>query len=96
MSRYEVDSAQVAQASAAASASVAAIRAEVSALLRHLTDLQAGWRGTAATAFGGVLADWSATQAQVEASLDGITAALGAAATHYADAEQQASRLFLR
>lgn len=96
MTRYEVDSAQVAQASAAAGRSVAAIRGEVAALLRHLTDLQAGWRGTAATAFGAVAGDWAATQRQVEASLDQITTALGAAAQHYADAEQQASRLFLR
>ncbi|WP_225755151.1 WXG100 family type VII secretion target [Actinotalea sp. Marseille-Q4924] len=94
--RYEVDSDQVAQASAAAGRSVVAVRAEVAALLRHLTDLQAGWRGGAATAFGGVLAEWSATQQRVEASLDQITAALGAAATTYAEAEQNASRLFVR
>jgi hypothetical protein len=43
-----------------------------------------------------VLADWSATQKRVEASLDQITAALSRAAQHYADAEQMASRLFLR
>ncbi len=94
--RYEVDSAQVARASAAAGASVAAIRAEVAALVRHLTDLQSGWHGAAATAFAGVVADWTATQRTVEASLDAITAALGTAAQHYADAEDQASRLFLR
>lgn len=94
--RYEVDSAQVAQAGAAAGNSVAVIRSEVAAMLRHLTDLQAGWRGGAATAFAGLLTDWSATQRQVEANLDRITAALSAAAQHYQDAEQQASRLFLR
>ena len=94
--RYEVDSAQVAQAGAAAGASVATIRAEVAALLRHLTDLQAGWHGSAATAFAGLLADWTATQATVEASLDEIQAALGVAAEHYAAAEEQAHRLFLR
>lgn len=96
MSRYEVDSAQVAQASAAANASVALIRTEVGALMRHLSELQAGWRGGAASAFGAVLTDWAATQHRVEASLDQITAHLGAAAQHYADAEQQAARLFLR
>lgn len=37
--RYEVDSTQVAQASAAAGTSVGVIRAEVAALMRHLTDL---------------------------------------------------------
>lgn len=94
--RYEVDSAQVAQASTAAGSSVAVIRSEVAALMRHLTDLQAGWRGGAATAFAGLLTDWTATQRQVEANLDRITAALGTAAQHYQDAEQQASRLFLR
>ena len=48
MSRYEVDSARVAQASAAVHGSVTAIRAEVGAMMRHLTDLQASWRGGAA------------------------------------------------
>ena len=96
MTRYEVDSAQVAQASGAAGRSVAAIRTEVTALMRHLTDLQSVWRGGAASAFGGVVADWSATQQRVEGSLDQITHALAAAAQTYAEAEQQASRLFLR
>ncbi|MCB2177276.1 MAG: WXG100 family type VII secretion target [Actinomycetales bacterium] len=94
--RYEVDSDLVARASSAAGASVSAIRSEVNALLRHLTDLQAGWRGGAASAFGTVLADWTATQQRVEASLDQITAALGAAAQQYDAAEQQATRLFMR
>ena len=94
--RYEVDSEQVAHASSAAAASVTAIRTEVGALLRHLTDLQAGWRGGAATAFAGVLGDWTATQRRVEESLDQITAALAAAAQQYDAAEQQATRLFWR
>ncbi len=94
--RYEVDSDLVARASSAAGASVSAIRSEVNALLRHLTDLQAGWRGGAASAFGTVLADWTVTQQRVEASLDQITAALGAAAQQYDAAEQQATRLFMR
>ena len=96
MSRYEVDSAQVAQASAAAGTSVSAIRSEVGALMRHLTELQSSWRGGAASAFGTVVADWSATQQRVETSLDQITHALASAAQTYADAEQQASRLFVR
>jgi len=94
VSRYEVDAAQVAQASAAASASMAAIRTEVGALMRHLTQLQATWRGSAATAFTGVVSDWAATQQRVETSLDQIASALGHAAQHYAEAEQQAARLF--
>ncbi|WP_372593653.1 WXG100 family type VII secretion target [Actinotalea sp.] len=94
--RYEVDSAQVAQAATAAGTSVATIRGEVAALLRHLTQLQESWRGGAAQAFGGVLGEWSATQRQVEASLDRITQALSAAAQQYDAAEQQAARLFHR
>ncbi len=94
--RYEVDSAQVAQAGAAAGASVSAIRAEVAALMRHLTQLQESWRGGAAQAFGGVVTEWSATQRHVEASLDRITQALSAAAQQYDEAEQQAVRLFQR
>ena len=96
MSRYEVDSAQVAQAAAGVQARTAAVRAEVSALQRQLTELQASWRGTAATAFTGVMTEWSATQARVEQALDHITTALQAAAQTYAEAESQASRLFLR
>ena len=94
--RYEVDSAQVAQASAAAGTSVSVIRAEVAALMRHLTELQAGWRGGAASAFGGVGPEWGLPQQRVAARLAQITAALGAAAQHYADAEAAATRLFLR
>jgi len=96
MSRFEVDSAQVAQAGTAVRGSTAAIRTEVAAMMRHLVELQASWRGGAATAFGDVLADWSATQARVELSLDQITAALDAAATSYAEAELHATRLFGR
>lgn len=94
MSRYEVDSALVAQAGGAAAASVTAIRTEVGALLRHLTDLQGAWRGAAAAAFADVVTDWSATQQQVEDGLDRIQQALAGAARTYADAEAQASRLF--
>ncbi|MCC2307296.1 WXG100 family type VII secretion target [Cellulomonas chengniuliangii] len=96
MSRYEVDSAQVGQAAAAVQARTAAVRSEVGAMQRQLADLQNAWRGGAATAFAGVMTEWGATQVRVEQALDSITAALHAAARTYADAEDQASRLFLR
>ncbi|GII97659.1 WXG100 family type VII secretion target [Sediminihabitans luteus] len=94
MTSYEVDSARVAQASGAVSGSVTAMRGEVQAMMRHLHDLQSVWRGSAATAFGGLMAQWQATQVQVESVLDDITAALGSAARTYEDAEAQAARLF--
>lgn len=91
---YEVDSAQVAQAAASARASGAAVHAEVEAMLRHLLDLQGTWRGAAAATFEGVLAQWRATQVQVEAALDQISLALDGAARQYAEAETAATRLF--
>jgi len=94
VTRYEVDSAQVAQAAASVQTRAATIRAEVAAMHRQLATLQETWRGTAATAFGGVLADWSSTEARLEQSLDQISTAMHAAARAYADAETQASRLF--
>ena len=92
--RYEVDSERVAQASAAVQGSVGAIRGEVGTMMRHLQDLQSSWHGSAATSFAGVMGQWQATQTQVEAALDAVTAALASAARTYADAEAQASRLF--
>lgn len=95
MTRYEVDSAQVAQGAADVQARAATIRAEVAAMHRQLAALQDTWRGAAATAFAGVLADWSETEAQLGRSLEQISTAMHAAAQAYADAEAQASRLFV-
>ena len=67
---------------------------EVTAMMRHLQDLQASWHGAAAGAFAGVLGQWQSAQAQVEQALDSIQGALAAAAQTYADAEAQATRLF--
>lgn len=94
MSRFEVDSAQVQAASAKVAASTTAIRSEVAAMMRHLTELQGTWQGSAAQAFSGVMTDWSRTQRRVEESLDQVTRALQNAAKSYAEAEQHAARLF--
>ncbi|BDZ42652.1 ESAT-6-like protein [Paraoerskovia sediminicola] len=94
MSTFEVDSARVAQAGTAVNGSVTVIRSEVAAMMRHLQDLQTVWRGSASTAFTGLMAQWQATQVQVEASLDDITAALGNAAQTYEEAETANARMF--
>lgn len=94
MTRFEVDSAHVAQAAGAARACGGAIHTEVASMVRHLTELQGTWRGGAAASFEAVLAEWRATQAQVESALDHLTQALDAAARHYSDAELTATRLF--
>jgi len=94
MSRYEVDSAQLSGAGAAVQASATRIRAEVDGMLRQLVDLQASWRGPAATAFQQVVADWRATQERVHQGLDEIRQALAVAGRQYAEAEDGAARMF--
>ncbi|WP_084079071.1 WXG100 family type VII secretion target [Demequina sp. NBRC 110057] len=94
MTRFNVDSAQVADASARAAASGETIRTEVATMVSQLTALEGSWQGGAATAFAGVLDQWHAAQAQVEQALDALSTALAHAATTYEDAEQQATRMF--
>lgn len=96
MSRFEVDSARVAQASAAVTTSVGAISTEVDRMMRNLVDLQSSWRGQAATQFQGVVTDWRATQERVKQSLEDISVALNAAGQQYADVEQANTRMFTR
>jgi early secretory antigenic target protein ESAT-6 len=96
VSRFEVDSAQVAQASAAVQGSIGTIGAEVDRMMRLLLDLQGSWRGQASVSFQGVVGDWRATQERVRASLEDINRALAAAAQSYADVEADAVRLFSR
>lgn len=95
MSRYEVDSGEVARAATLARSSAAAIRSEVTAMMGHLGQLQSSWSGQASAGFMRLADDWRSTQLLVEESLEQIGAALDAAATSYADAEDQARRLFM-
>jgi WXG100 family type VII secretion target len=94
MSRYEVDAAQVAAASARVRASAHQIGVEVDGMMRHLLDLQNSWKGVAATSFQHVVTDWRATQDRVRTSLDEIQQALSAAGAHYDQAEETATRMF--
>lgn len=96
MSRYEVDSVQVAQASAAVQASAGQIAGEVDRMMRHLIDLQAGWKGQAATSFQQVVNDWRVTQERVRACLEEIQRALAVAGRQYGEAEDAALRMFAR
>lgn len=96
MTQYHVDAAQVAGASALAARSAQTIRGEVAGMLGQLQALEGSWQGGAATAFAGIVAQWHATQMQVEAALDEITLALGHAAEQYQTAEDTATRMFAR
>ncbi len=94
MTRFEVDSAQVAQAATAAQASAQQIGTEVDRMMRHLLDLQSSWKGQASASFQHVVADWRATQDRVRLSLEEIQRALAVAGQQYAQAEEAAARMF--
>lgn len=96
MARFEVDSAEIARASGNARTSGAVIRNEVAAMMGHLSSLQDSWRGSASSAFAAVLADWRATQQQVEQSLDALALCLDAGSRQYEEAESSALRMFAR
>lgn len=92
--RYEVDSAQVMQASTAVQTSAVQIREEVERMMRHLLELQGSWRGQAATSFQAVVTDWQATQERVRASLEDIQQALSVAGRQYAEVESATAAMF--
>jgi WXG100 family type VII secretion target len=96
MTRYQVDSEQVAAATQGVHGTIGRIQSEVGSLLGQLHGLQGSWSGQASTAFQAAVADWRLTQQHVEQSLAALSQALGAAAAHYAEAELANARLFLR
>ncbi|WP_427016477.1 WXG100 family type VII secretion target [Pseudarthrobacter sp. P1] len=94
MAQFNVNSDDLALKNQAVHGSVDRIRAEVDAMARNLADLQSTWTGAASTNFQVLVNEWRATQLRVEASLEGINAALGTAASQYAQAEDANTRLF--
>lgn len=95
MTRYQVDSEAVVAATGSVRAAVGRIQAEVSGLHSQLVNLQSSWTGPAATAFQGVVSDWTVVQRKVEENLTAINAALANASRVYEEVEQQNARLFL-
>src|SRR5699024_12564162 len=96
MPRFEVDSAEVAQAGAAARASAAVINTEVTNMMRHLTSLQASSRGGASAAFSGLITELPATQLLVAISMQLISMALDSGARLYAAVQTAHLSLFIR
>ncbi|MUH59733.1 WXG100 family type VII secretion target [Bifidobacterium canis] len=94
MSQFQVDSERISASSAAVCSSIGAIRDAVNGMYANLNALQEAWRGSAATQFNAVAAQWRNAQQQMEQSLEAMQHALTQASTLYADAEMQASRLF--
>jgi WXG100 family type VII secretion target len=94
MSRFEVDSARVEQASGAVATSSGNVAAEVDGMMRHLLDLESCWKGQAAAGFQALTAQWRVTQEQVRTMLDQIQRALAQAGRQYADVEAANARMF--
>jgi WXG100 family type VII secretion target len=96
MTRYQVDSEAVINATGSVRNSISRIQSEVAGLHGQLTNLQSSWTGQAATAFGTVVTDWKATQQRVEENLAAINQALTHAGQQYAEIESANARLFSR
>jgi 6 kDa early secretory antigenic target len=94
MTKYMVDSDEVAQATANVEAAMGRIQHEVGALQSRLGTLQQSWSGEAAMGFQGAVADWQATQRRVEEGLTSLGRALRAAAQQYAEVERMNAQLF--
>lgn len=94
MSRFEVDSARVEQASSRVATSSTAIHTEVEGMVRHLLDLESCWKGQAAAGFQALSAEWRVTQDRVRTALDDIQRALAQAGRQYAEVETANARMF--
>ena len=94
MSIISVDTDLLQVKSANVKATVDRISADVQAMKHGLDELQATWRGSAATNFQALVAEWALTQGKVEASLASINLALSSAADTYAQAEQGNAQRF--
>ncbi len=94
MTAFQVDASEVALGAASAAQTASEISASVALMMTQLQALQGTWMGAASASFQGVIAQWQATQANVEASLQSVSQALQAASATYSDAESQATALF--
>lgn len=96
MTRYQVDSDAVLQASSAIRATIGRLQSEVGSLHGQLEGLQGSWSGVAATSFQTVATEWKATQQRVEENLSALNLALAQAGQHYAETERQNASYFMR
>ena len=94
MSLFAVDSEALAAKSAEVQGTIERLRADVNGMQAGLASLGEIWRGTASANFQSLVADWRATQARVEESLDSINQALAFASAQYAETEAANTSLF--
>ncbi|MEN2743322.1 WXG100 family type VII secretion target [Sinomonas halotolerans] len=72
------------------------VRAEVQTMRAGLENLRGSWQGQASNNFQVLVAEWARTQAQVEASLNQIGAALQSAGAAYGEIETANAGRFAR
>jgi WXG100 family type VII secretion target len=96
MTRFQVDSDEVLNASSTVRATIGRIQSEVASLHGQLVNLQSTWAGTAATAFQGAASSWHATEQRVSDDLAALNQALAHAGQTYAETEAVNTRLFAR
>ncbi|YCK80985.1 WXG100 family type VII secretion target [Arthrobacter sp. D3-18] len=94
MSVISVDTELLQLKSANVKGTVDRISSDVQTMRRGLEELEATWRGTAATNFQALVMEWALTQSKVEASLASINIALSSAATSYLEVEQGNTQRF--
>lgn len=95
MTNFSVDSEQVMAANANIQNTISRLSTEADSLLAQLQALQGSWTGLAANSFQELVIRWRATATTVDAQLGELGAALGVAASQYAEIEYANQRLFL-
>ncbi len=96
MTRYQVDSEAVLNATGSVRTTISRIEAEVASLIGQLVQLEGTWQGMASAAFSAAVNEWKGTQQLVEQNLGALNHALGQAGHQYAEVESQNARLFVR
>ena len=94
MAMFATDTGLMRQRSAAVLSTAERVRAEVDSMRASLSELQGTWSGSASANFQNIVAQWRATQAQVEESLSQISVALTRASEQYDQVEQANMSLF--
>lgn len=94
MAMFATDTGLMRQKSVAVLSTAERVRAEVDSMRASLSELQGTWSGSASANFQNIVAQWRATQAQVEESLSQISVALTRASEQYDQVEQANMSLF--
>jgi len=96
MTRYQVDSEAVLNATGSVRATIGRLEGEVGSLTGQLAALQGSWTGEASLAFQSVFSEWRATEQRMQQNLAAIAQALSAAAQQYTEIEAANARMFQR